>query len=82
MSTPEYINCERKKEVQCEITCLDIKAGINDSMKLLVFKFSKNEKGEKNKDMSRLWRDDEHEENEYKHFQMVSIDEESKSNHA
>lgn len=33
----------------CEITPLFIRAGNNDSMKLLVFKFSKNEKGEKKK---------------------------------
>jgi hypothetical protein len=35
--------------VQCEITCLDIKAATNDSMKMFVFKFSKNDKGDKKK---------------------------------
>lgn len=49
LSCPEYVNNERKKDVICEITCLDIKAGTNDSMKLLIFKFSKNEKGDKKK---------------------------------
>ena len=49
MAAPEYIHCEKKKDVQCEITCLDIKTGSNDSLRLLVFKFSKNEKGDKNK---------------------------------
>lgn len=43
------MNNERKKDVVCEITCLDIKASSNDSLKLLVFKLSKNEKGEKKK---------------------------------
>jgi hypothetical protein len=33
----------------CEITCLDIKTGSNDSMKMLIFKFSKNDKGDKKK---------------------------------
>lgn len=45
----EYVNYERKMEVQCEITCLEIKATTSESVKLLVFKFSKNEKGEKKK---------------------------------
>ena len=49
MKQPEYLNCERRKEVQCEITCLDIKASTNDALRMLVFKFSKNEKGEKKK---------------------------------
>lgn len=34
----------------CEITCLDIKASSTESLKLLVFKFSKNDKNEKKKD--------------------------------
>lgn len=33
----------------CEITSLDIKAGVNDHCKMIVFKFSKNEKGDKKK---------------------------------
>lgn len=49
MAQPEYMNCERKKEVQCEITCLDIKATSTDSLKMLVFKLNKNDKNEKRK---------------------------------
>ena len=46
MALPEYTNYERKKDVSCEITCLEIKAAANETMKLLVFKFSKGEKVE------------------------------------
>ncbi len=49
MQQLEYVNFERKKEVQCEITCLDIKASNNDPLKLLIFKFSKGERGDKKK---------------------------------
>lgn len=49
MQQTEYLNAERKKEVQCEITCLDIKSATNDSLKMLVFKFSKEGKGDKKK---------------------------------
>lgn len=49
MEAYEYVNFERKKQVQCEITCLEIKVSSTDSMKLLIFKFSKNDKNEKKK---------------------------------
>ena len=49
LSCPEYVNNEKKKDVICEITSLDIKAGTNDSLKMLIFKFSKNDKGDKKK---------------------------------
>ena len=56
MQQPEYVNYERKKEVLCEITCLDVKASSTDPLRLLVFKFNKNDKGEKKKgdDISQL----------------------------
>ena len=43
--------CERSKEVQCEITCLEFKTGgpENEMLRLLVFKFSKNDKNDKKK---------------------------------
>ena len=46
--------CERQKEVQCEITCLEFKTGgaEMESLKLLVFKFSKNDKNDKKKGMT------------------------------
>lgn len=50
LSQPEYIQCERKKEVQCEITCLEFKSSTPDVVKMLIFKFSKSEKSsDKNK---------------------------------
>ena len=49
LKQPEYVNCERKKEVQCEITGLQFKVSVHDTLKLLIFKFSKNEKSEKKK---------------------------------
>lgn len=42
------MECERKKDVVCEITCLDIKCSSNDSLKMLVFKFSNNLNKDKN----------------------------------
>jgi hypothetical protein len=36
----EYTECERKREVTCEIMCLDIKCSANDSLTMLVFKFN------------------------------------------
>ncbi len=48
---PEYQQFERKKDVQCEITCLDIKASSTESLKLLIFKFNKGDKADKKKDM-------------------------------
>jgi hypothetical protein len=49
LQQPEYVNYDRKKELPCEITSLDIKAGLNDNCRMLIFKFSKNDKGEKKK---------------------------------
>jgi hypothetical protein len=37
----EYIKCERKRDVQCEIVFLDFKANSQESTKMLVFKLSK-----------------------------------------
>jgi hypothetical protein len=37
----EYIKCERKRDVQCEIVFLEFKANSIDSTKMLVFKVSK-----------------------------------------
>lgn len=37
----EYVDYERKKEVQCEIIPIDIKSANNDSLKCLVFKIGK-----------------------------------------
>jgi len=37
----EYVKCERKREVQCEIIFLEFKGNFVDSTKLLIFKFSK-----------------------------------------
>lgn len=42
------MECERKKDVVCEIMCLDIKCSSTDSMKMLVFKFSNNMNKDKN----------------------------------
>ncbi len=42
------MECERKKDVICEITCLDIKCSSTDSLKMLVFKFSNNMNKDKN----------------------------------
>jgi hypothetical protein len=42
------MECERKKDVICEITCLDIKSSSTDSLKMLVFKFSNNMNKDKN----------------------------------
>jgi hypothetical protein len=36
----EYTECERKREVNCEIMCLDIKCSATDSLTMLVFKFN------------------------------------------
>lgn len=35
--------------MNCEITCLDIKCSQTDSLKMLIFKFSKADKGDKKK---------------------------------
>jgi len=43
------VQCERKKEVQCEITCLEFKATTADAVKMFVFKFSKSEKHQEKK---------------------------------
>jgi len=42
------MECERKKDVTCEIMCLDIKCSSTDSLKMLVFKFSNNMNKDKN----------------------------------
>ena len=47
--------------MQCEITSMDIKISNTESLRLLVFKFSKNDKGEKKKDYET---DDDDEEEE------------------
>jgi len=49
MGCPEYAQSQKVNEVNLEITCLDIQTGgnKNDALRLLVFKFSKPEKSEK-----------------------------------
>lgn len=42
MNCPEYKNCEKKKDVQCEIMFLEFKMNSVESQKMLVFKLSKN----------------------------------------
>ena len=41
MQQKEYTDCERKKDVMCEIIPIDIKSASNDSMRCLVFKVNK-----------------------------------------
>jgi hypothetical protein len=41
MMQKEYVDCERRKDVMCEIIPIDIKSASNDSMRCLVFKVSK-----------------------------------------
>lgn len=43
MQQKEYTDCERKKDVMCEIIPIDIKSASNDSMRCLVFKVNKGE---------------------------------------
>ena len=45
--TREYTDYERKREVLCEITAIDIKCSANDSMKMIMFKFNNNQKQER-----------------------------------
>mmetsp|Transcript_47343 Transcript_47343/g.34638 ORF Transcript_47343/g.34638 Transcript_47343/m.34638 type:complete len:90 (-) Transcript_47343:3187-3456(-) len=84
MSCPEYVNCERKQDVQCEITCLDFKTGTSESLRFLVFRFSKNEKADKKsrqdyEGMTMLHNDlQKHNDPTYREFQAVSVAEESK----
>ena len=63
----------------CEITCIDIKASTNDSLKCLVFKFSKNDKADKKKvdDINNIMGnfEDPHIETGYDQFKQVSVDE-------
>ncbi len=42
LQQPEYVKCERKREVQCEILFHEFKMNSTESTKLLVFKLSKN----------------------------------------
>lgn len=44
MNSPEYVNFERKKEVQCEIIFLEIKTNHSDALKMFIFKLSKSDK--------------------------------------
>jgi len=84
LACPEYANFERKQEVQCEITCLDFKTGSTESLRFFVFRFSKNEKGEKKsrqdyEGMTLLQNEfQKHNEPAYQEFKAVSIAEESK----
>lgn len=41
-ASPEYVKCERKRAVQCEIVFHEFKANLTESTKLLVFKLSRN----------------------------------------
>lgn len=87
MQQPEYVNCERKKDVQCEITSLDIKSSATDSLKILVFKFSKNEKEGKKKgegvemdEMLNRYIDTGKHEASYNHFKQVSDESDNAQN--
>lgn len=42
LKQPEYVRCERKKDVQCEILFHEFRMNSTESTKLLVFKLSKN----------------------------------------
>lgn len=42
LKQPEYVRCERKKDVQCEILFFEFKMNSTESTKLLVLKLSKN----------------------------------------
>ena len=42
LSQPEYVKCERKRDVQCEIQFLEFKGHCVDETRLLVFKLGKN----------------------------------------
>ena len=85
LACPEYQNFERKREVLCEITPLDIKASANDSLRLLVFKFNKNDKGDKKRDdnnynlmgMGNFKLNDDDHKNLYDEFKQISVIEES-----
>lgn len=79
MEAAEYVNHERKKQVQCEITCLEIKVSSTDSMKLLIFKFMKNDKNDKKKleEQEEMMMNDyahsgEHKDHEYDDFRQRS----------
>ena len=50
LQAPEYVQFERKKEVQCEIISLDIKSSSTDSLRMLVFKISKGDKTDKKRE--------------------------------
>jgi hypothetical protein len=36
----EYVECERKKEVNCETSCIEIKCNSTDTFRMYVFKFN------------------------------------------
>ena len=42
LNQPEYVKCERKRDVQCEIQFLEFKGHCVDETRMLIFKISKN----------------------------------------
>jgi hypothetical protein len=42
LSQPEYVKCERRRDVQCEIQFMEFKGHCVDETRLLVFKLGKN----------------------------------------
>ena len=66
----------------CELTCLDMKISQSDSLKMLIFKFNKNEKEKKRGELGyggafdyvHRNRDDELSDTNLNHLKYVSID--------
>lgn len=42
LNQPEYVKCERKRDVQCEIQFMEFKGHCVDETRMLVFKLGKN----------------------------------------
>lgn len=42
LNQPEYVKCERKRDVQCEIQFLEFKGHCVDETRMLIFKIGKN----------------------------------------